>query len=206
MPVNCSIPCNRLPPTDHREGTGPEDSGWFTVVGRSRTPVESRTGDDTAHRAVTAVQRCPSGSRSARSVGTPWANSQAWLADCRRLWTGGDRAAECSTDPLRRITRSISHFRAAKTPPTPAVGGGRRSMDRRSAGHRNCCSARDRPSLNPSSIRSQLSERLRKPAEPRRTAVRARRPRSRSPGPTPGSRRSAHGRERCATRAGPLPP
>ena len=67
-------------------------------------------------------------------------------------------------------------------------------------------SVRDRPSLNLSSMRSQLSERLRKPAEPRRRAVRARRPRNRSPGPTPGSRRSAHGRERCATRAGPLPP
>src|SRR5664280_560989 len=89
MPVNCSIPCNRPPPTDHREGTGPEDSGWFTVVGRSRTPVESRTGDDTAHRAVTAVQRCPSGSRSARSAGTPWANSRPWLTvgDCGRAVT-----------------------------------------------------------------------------------------------------------------------
>jgi hypothetical protein len=206
MPENCFIPCNRPPPTDHREGTGPEDSGWFTVVGRCRTPVESRTGDDTAHRAVTAVQRCPSGSRSARSVGTPWANSQSWLADCRRLWTGCDRAAERSTDPLRRITRSISLFRAANASDPrqwqgseidgPAIG---RSPEL-------LLSARDRPSLNLSSMRSQLSERLRKPAEPRRTAVRARRPRSRSPGPTPGSRRSAHGRERCATRAGPLPP
>ena len=40
-------------------------------------PVESRTGDDTAHRAVTAFQRCLSGSRSARPAGTPWANSPA---------------------------------------------------------------------------------------------------------------------------------
>src|SRR6476619_824593 len=89
---------------------GPEDSGWFTVVGRGRTLVESRTDDDTAHRAVTAVQRCPSGSRSARSAGTPWANS-------------GLRQS-----PLARVTRSISHFRAIKLRPPPMAGVGVRSL------------------------------------------------------------------------------
>ena len=101
---------------------GPEDSGWFTVVGRCRTPVESRTGDDTAHRAVTAVQRCPSRSRSARSAGTPWANTRQNASDPRR-WRGSEVS---SVSPGCWSSRTPGEPFTSRTP-TGSAGGRARS-------------------------------------------------------------------------------
>ncbi len=74
----CHSCCVKVPPAPRRARDRTVLRLWTTLVGPATRQVRKPNRDDTAHCAVTAVQRSPSGSRSATSPATPWANSAPW--------------------------------------------------------------------------------------------------------------------------------